>query len=222
MYELLIPLFIAALSLFIIILPAFLLYAIPVRIVISIARDDERDDSTITASWAIAGIRVFRIGRAQKFSVLVAGRSIWSGTGSDTVQQAKEPGSPGSSLSGVDIIRTALAVAGPAGRLVLIIWQQSCIDAMRGRIRIGLGDPVSTGMLYGGYWASRFAMNAARIFIDLEPEFDRAVIEVDVTMNLRIRHPLLIVMQGLVIVRDPQIRKSLTKFKPTGLGSAGT
>ncbi len=222
MDESLIPLFIGALALLIAILPAFLLYVIPVRIVIAYTRDDRTDESTVTLSWACAGIRIARAGSSQELSVLMADHTVWSGKGGERVRHDNADTRPaGPAVSVVDILRSTLGVIGPAGRLVLVIWRLSWIDEIRGNARIGLDNPASTGMLYGGYWASRFAMNAARIYIDLVPEFNRPVIEVDIAMSMRVKHPLLIITQGIEILREPGVRESLAAFRPAGTGASG-
>ena len=90
---------------------------------------------------------------------------------------------------------------------------------MTGSIRIGMDNPAATGMLYGGYQASRFVLNASRIFVDMEPVFGNRVLALDITMRLRIRHPLVIIIRGIALIRNPAVRRSLVLLRA---GAAGT
>ncbi len=91
---------------------------------------------------------------------------------------------------------------------------------MTGSIRIGMENPAATGMLYGGYWASRFVLNASRIFVDMEPVFGKRVLVLDITMRLRIRHPLVLIVQGIALMRNPAVRRSLVLLRPEAAGTA--
>lgn len=92
--------------------------------------------------------------------------------------------------------------------------------SLNGRIRIGTGDPVATGMLYGGYWATRFVLRASRIFIDIKPDFDRKILEMDMIIRIPVNHPFRILIAGIRLYRNPDIIQGMTFLKPDSPGVA--
>jgi hypothetical protein len=69
-------------------------------------------------------------------------------------------------------------------------------------------------MLCGGYWATRFVLRASRIFIDMIPDFDRKILEMDMTIRIRVNHPLRILIAGIRLYGNPDIRQGITFLKP--------
>ena len=220
METLLIPIFMLLCLAGAIILFSLTLYAIPVRFAVAFRHGTGLDENGILASWGPVGVGTASAGGILKTSVLLAGRNVYSREDHD--QEGKvvtRPASPGPHQTADQIIRQFLPVMQPAGKLVIAIWQQSRLDGITGKIRIGLADPASTGMLYGGYWASKFAMNACRIYVELEPVFLQEVLDVDIMLRVRIRHPLVIVLRGVELVKDPVVRKTSGRSGPTPVGA---
>jgi len=89
-----------------------------------------------------------------------------------------------------------------------VFWQQSRFDSASGRVWLGLGDPVLTGEVCGMYWASRFALLASRISVELEPVFDREFLELDVTVRINVKHPLLVLLAAGRPALNPAIREA--------------
>ena len=50
-------------------------------------------------------------------------------------------------------------------------------------------------------------MNASRIFVVMEPVFGNRVVECDLTMRLKFRHPLVILIEAVTLVRNPDVRE---------------
>ena len=70
-------------------------------------------------------------------------------------------------------------------------------------------------MVYGGYWASRFAFTASRIYVNVVPDFNGEILELDLKIRIRIRHPLILLIHGFFFMREPAIRR-FGIFKPAG------
>jgi hypothetical protein len=107
-----------------------------------------------------------------------------------------------------EFVHVVQKVMGPVGSFGSAFWQQSRFVDARGTVRLGLGDPVLTGEVCGMYWASRFILFASRIYIELEPVFNKAVLELDITVRLKVKHPLLVLLAGIRLARYPAIREA--------------
>ena len=60
-----------------------------------------------------------------------------------------------------------------------------------------------TGECCGLYWATRFVLEAYRTYLDFEPDFDREVFELDITVKAELRHPLLVLAAGMRLALHP-------------------
>jgi len=227
---LLLPVFI----LFLIVLPALflalLLYAIPVQACASVTYKGERMAEVMVISWSAAGVRVTGFGAGQVIEVLLLDHVILRHTGSletpngDTekkITPGELIGADGAFRTG-ELIHLVQQVTGPVGTFMSVIWQQSRFTGACGTVTFGLGDPALTGEVYGYYWASRFLLLASRIDIRMQPVFDRAILELDITVQGKVTHPLLVLIAGLDLVRDPSIREVLAQGKPARAGVTGT
>jgi hypothetical protein len=172
-----------------------------------------RRENVITVSWAIAGIRISRTGETSTTSVLIGGHDVYSRKDVDELPWETEAPASGPHISRGEIARYLLPAVMPLGRLCVAVFRQIRIEEICGRVRIGTGDPVSTGMLYGGYWASRFAMNASRIFVEMEPVFGARVVDCDLTLRLKLRHPLVIIIEAFILLRNSSVRKLMAAFR---------
>ena len=106
------------------------------------------------------------------------------------------------------IVPVIQKIMGPVGSFGSAFWQQSRFIDASGTVTLGLGDPVLTGEVCGMYWASRFALLASRIYVELEPVFDRTVMELDVTVRMKVTHPLLVLLAGFRLARHSAIREA--------------
>jgi hypothetical protein len=218
----LIPLFLTAVLCGVFIMSALILYAVPVRFAISYSLKEGWEESTITASWGpVSGSMIHRAQR-RVMRILFIGRKIWSRSEPDDNPRtdAAKPSTHGQGLSPAEILGVVLPIIGDAGTFLGELYRQSRLDKVTGTIRIGMENPAATGTLYGGYWASRFALNASRIFIEMEPVFGERVLDLDITMRLRIRHPLILIIKGIALVRNPALRRSLGLLRNQTMGTA--
>jgi hypothetical protein len=49
---------------------------------------------------------------------------------------------------------------------------------------------------------------ASRIFIEMKPDFNREIFEMDVAIRLRINHPLRIIIAGIQLMRNRAVRNA--------------
>ena len=229
MDELLIPVFILFSLLALVLALALLLYAIPVRAAVTLVRMVDRREQVVVISWGGVAVRSSGAGTGRVTEVLVLGKTVLSHAGSmkPVGGPAKERGedeiaAPSGTIPIGRLVRVVLAAIGPVGRFGSEFWRQGRFEGASGTVRLGLGDPVLTGELCGYYWASRFLFLASRIDIGLEPVFDRAVLELELTIRMRVEHPLRILFAGLRLVRDPAMKEVMdfaVQGRPEGAAS---
>jgi hypothetical protein len=206
-------------SLFVpVLLLALLLYAIPVRAAATVMLKDKRQEQVLVISWGIFGIRTSGTGEGRLTDVLIAGNAIFSHSGS-----IKPDGKAGevtgipetSTLSAVspdisEIVHVVQKMIGPVGSFGSAFWRQSRFVEASGTVMLGLGDPVLTGEVCGMYWASRFVLLASHISVELEPVFDRAVLEMNMTVRIKVKHPLLVLLAGFRLAWHPAMREAIS------------
>jgi hypothetical protein len=194
---------------------ALLLYAIPLRIAATLVHSDDRDVQEMRISWGIIAFRIRGHGPGQQVQVLFLDHAVLSHTG--LLEERKEEGRPDitpenllgkdGTLQAGELIHLVQEITGPVGSFLSVLWQRSRFSGARGTLTFGLGNPSLTGEVFGYYWASRFILLASRIDIRMIPVFDRPVLEFDITVHSTIEHPLLILIAGIGLFRDPAIRR---------------
>jgi len=217
MDALLIPVFVLISLIVPVLFLALLLYAVPVRSAVTIVLQGKRQEQVLVISWGIFGIRTSGAGGSRLTEIRIADVTVLSHTGS--IKQEKEAGnSTGIPETGTwsatygdicEIVPAVRKMAGPVGSFGSAFWQQSRFVGASGTVTLGLGDPALTGEVCGMYWASRFVLLGSRIDIDLEPVFDRAVLEMDITVRMKVKHPLLVLLAGFRLAWHPAIREAL-------------
>ena len=217
MDALLIPVFVLVSLTVPFLLLALLLYAIPVRAAVIIVLKGKRQEQILVISWWLFGIRTSGTGDGRLIEVLIAGLAVFSHTGSlkpdrkaAKVTDISETGIPAAaSLDIGEIVHVVQKMTGPVGSFGSTFWQQSRFVSASGSVTLGLGDPMLTGEICGMYWASRFLLLASRIYVELEPVFDKAVLELDVTVRMKVKHPLLVLLAGFRLAWHPTIREAI-------------
>jgi hypothetical protein len=217
----LIPVFIVACIILFCEFFAVLLYAIPLRFVLRLLQMEGQNEQSVMVSWGLIGCRFTNSGNQQKIEVCVGKYIIFSHPierEPEKVDKQKIP-QPSDFRSGERYLAFFSGMIKPAGRFVSVLWHECRFDNCTGSIRIGTKDPVATGILYGGYWATRFGLQAARIFIEMKPEFNREIFEIDVAIRLRINHPLRIIIAGIQLMRNPAVRNAVNPEKSRSGGA---
>jgi hypothetical protein len=187
---------------------AVLLYAIPLRFALRLVHKEGHHEQSVSVSWGLIGCRITNSGNQQKIEVCLGQYIILSRPIEGKPKRgddAKIP-EPADFRSGERYLAFFSGMIKPAGRFVSVLWHECRFEHCTGSIRIGTKDPVATGILYGGYWATRFGLLASRIFVEMKPDFNREIFEMDVAIRLRINHPLRIIIAGIQLMRNPAVR----------------
>jgi len=221
MNTLLIPLFIVACIAFFCEFFSFLLFTIPVRFVLRLLHLEGHDEQSVLVSWGLIGCRIINGGNQQKIEVCISHLILLSRQieGEPKRGDEKKIPEPADFRSVERYLTFFSGMINPAGRFVSVLWHESRFENCTGSIRIGTKDPVVTGILYGGYWATRFGLRASQIFIDVMPDFNREIFKMDVAIRLRINHPLRIIIAGIQLMRNRAVRDIRTPEKSRSGGA---
>lgn len=187
----LVLIFILACPVFFALVVLHLAFWIPVRFSARAVLDEKTAEFSTTVRWAIAGVRLTKQRGSSKTEILLLDHAFTlrePDRDDKPVPPQKTDSVPVKSVS--DLMTSIQAAAGPAIRIGTALCRQTSFEEIRGEAALGLGDPAATGMLYGSFWASRFAFDAARIHVRMIPVFDRAVFRLDLTIRFRLNHPL--------------------------------
>lgn len=231
MEALLIPAFILSLLLLAAAAGALLLYAVPISASATFVHTADRRTQVIRIAWGPVAIRTTGTGPGMVTGVLVLDRPLITHTGrleapapepADTVPAPQPEPSHGTGLDTGELVHIVHRLIGPVGKFGSAFWRASRFVDARGTVRLGLGDPALTGELSGYYWAFRFLLIASRIYVELEPVFDRPVLEFDVTVRTEVPHPIVVMAAGLDLARDPAVADLLGRLqrKPAGAAAA--
>lgn len=221
MDALLIPVFIIACTLLIGEFFALLLYAVPVRFALQLVQKEGSREQSVAVSWGLIRFRVINQGDQRRIEVCIGNHGIHSRVAEGEPmrdEDAKLP-APADLRSVGQYLNLFSRMIVPAGRFGSLLFHECRFENCTGSIRIGTKDPVATGILYGGYWAARFGLMASRIFIDMKPEFNREIFETDMILRLRINHPLRIIIAGIYLLKNRNIRRGSNPGKPRSGGA---
>jgi hypothetical protein len=224
MDPLLIPVFIIACIILFCECIAVLLYAIPLRFVLHLIQTEGQNEQSVMVSWGLIGFRIINGGNRQKIEICIGHHIILSRPieGKAETVDKKKILEPADFRSGERYLSSFYGMIKPAGRFVSVLWHECRFENCTGSIRIGTSDPVATGILYGGYWATRFGLQASRIFIEMKPDFNREIFEIDVSIRLRINHPLRIIIAGIQVMRNRAVRNALNPEQSRSRGAVKT
>ncbi|MDD1720054.1 MAG: DUF2953 domain-containing protein [Methanoregulaceae archaeon] len=106
---------------------------------------------------------------------------------------------------------TGLVSAAPAMvRAAIRFLRLMSVHSLKADLRIGLGDPYRTGILYGALAAFQpFLNDTPGRSVSFEPVFDRMVIDGFIETVIRIRNPVLLITTGVKMCADPEFREAL-------------
>ena len=234
MDALLIPLFVLSFVSVPLLGLTLLLYAVPVHVTVRFIIREGYHGQILEMSWGVLGIRASVSEECMVTDVLILDHAVFSPAGAVAPDRGEEapntpdqplpvhPGSPeDGSLQASEIFSLVGKTAGPVGSFLAAFWRQSRFEEARGKVVLGVDDPVLTGEICGMYWASRFLFEACRIYIDFEPVFDRRVLELDVAIRMKVRHPLLLLIAGLGFARQPAVKEAANVIRVRRRGEAG-
>ena len=221
MDEFLIPVFIIFSLLVPVTALALLFFAVPVRAAITLVWHGDRHEQAVVVSWGIAAIRSSGKGSDRKTEVLIANRTVHSGNVTESKKSVPDrTPAPPSALNIDEVVQIIQKIIGPVGAFGSVFWNESRFEDARGAVTLGLSDPALTGEICGYYWASRFILHASRVYIELEPVFDRQVFGMDITVRVKVRHPLLVMIAGLELARNPAVKAAMHRVMGKSRGVA--
>jgi len=187
--------FISACLLFIL-AASFLLYQVPLRVTVSFRQEGSMQKTALMAVWGMLGMRRTNTGNDRLTEICVGKLVVLSRAAPVHEEENQtEPGIAGI-RSAPDLVPFVRDITGPVRELVHALYHEISFRDARGTVRIGFSDPVATGMLYGGYWATRFVLEASRIRLDMVPVFDRECLELDLAARFTVSHPFRILGIG--------------------------
>lgn len=199
---------------------ALILYVVPLRFLVRFNAREHRKETMVTVSWSMVSICFKTMADQRDLVILVADHVLYtqnlsprSPSAIPKPLQKPAPTEDEEIRTAEDLIPIIQHLIGPVKKIGLVLYRQSSFEDVRGTVRIGLGDPAATGMLYGGYWATRFVFTASRIYIDLKPDFDREILEMELSVRFRIHHPLRILIAGIQVARTPDVMKIISSLR---------
>ena len=206
------PIFLLAAGVCILLLfSALALFLVPVIVLVAIGRRPGSASAMLQASWGIIGARARREGGDTRVEYLFLGRPIHTRSGggrkAPPVQRPEGKRPAPSTLSWAWLLLRLIKPVSSFGDRLL---HATTLLEARGRLRVGVGDPVETGLLFGRYCALAPLLRVNRIYLDLSPVFDRQVLEGEVAARLRIDRPLLLILAGAGLLLNRDVRAALS------------
>lgn len=216
MATVLIPVFITACTFLIFLFPALLLYLVPVRFLLFVSQKEGHQKYSVSISWGVITYRIIQSGEGRRNEILIGEHALYSrqAAGKPHADESLDLPAPAGLQSVEGYLNLIPRLIEPAGRIGSVLYHESTFEDCAGSIRIGLKDPVVTGLLYGGFHAARFMLVASRMYIDMTPEFNREIFEVDMKSRFRINHPLRVLVAGLHLLTTPGVRKGMFSGRP--------
>ncbi|MEN6397109.1 MAG: DUF2953 domain-containing protein [Methanoregula sp.] len=198
---------------------ALLLYAVPLRFFVQYTGTEDRKETMAAVSWNRLSICLKTAADRRELVILAAGHVLISQNlhlpppSPPPKNQQKSPRPENEEIrTAEDLIPLIWHLIEPVKKIGLVLYRESAFENVRGTVRIGLGDPAATGMLYGGFWATRFVFSASHIYLDLTPDFNRKILEMELSVRFRINRPLRILVAGIQVVRTPGAREFISNL----------
>lgn len=205
---------------FLILIIVFILI-IPLRISLSLLSSGSGTKGTLTGSWLIFGLEVMVSDEDPQASVMVGRTRLITRPLSLFMSPSQEDPVFSGASRFPDIFSIFPAFQGPVLSAVLDLINHTRFDYARGTAQIGFGDPSATGMFYGLYRAARPLMQIHRITLNVVPDFNREIYEIDVNTRFHIVYPVRMIVNAVKVVKHPavwRVMKTMRK-KPGGMAA---
>jgi hypothetical protein len=192
-----------------------LLYAFPVHVSLSCVSEPQRKERAVSICWLMVCVRRSYTAGMTQTDVLVARHILRSSQqeNDDDQVRAREPAPSFEPDNLPQILLLMPLLAGPVVDFCCRLFRLVSIDSVRGTMRIGLADPVCTGMVYGWYCAVRPLLAYSRIFLEITPVFDRNVCDMELEMRWDLRHPLMLAISAWRLYRNRDVQEALSIMK---------
>jgi hypothetical protein len=189
---------------------------IPVAVHVAAGRVPGSAYASLQASWGCIGARARREGPVSRLEWLFLGRPFLSRPLESRETPVAEPVAGRTPAPMVSQARALLKLARPLCSLGKRFLSAVTFGEIRGHLRIGLRDPVDTGVLYGWYCALVPLLRGNRIELAVRPAFDREILEGEVRADFRIHRPLLLLLAAAGLFLDPDVRSALATLREGG------
>jgi hypothetical protein len=192
--------------------PIPLFYVFPVHVSLFCVSHQQRKETAVSITWLIFCVRQVYTAGMTRTDVIAAQHILWSNRQEkdDDHVRASEPASSWELKNLMQILLLMPQLAGPVVQFWCRLFRLVCINSVRGTMRIGLADPVISGMVYGWYCAVRPLLAYSRIFLDITPVFDRSVLAMELEMRWDLRHPLMLAIYGWRLYRNRDVQEAIS------------
>jgi len=197
----------------VIVLTGILILIIPLNISLSFLSHGGERKGILAVSWLILGLEMLVSGEGSQVSVTVGRTRLITrplslfATSTEKPFRVPDPGRV------PDIISTLPALQGPVLHAILDLIHHTRFDYARVTARIGMSDPSATGMVYGMYRAVLPLLPVNRFDLNMIPEFNREVCEIDITTRFHVRYPFRILVNAVKVVKHPAARKVMKTMR---------
>jgi hypothetical protein len=190
------------------------LFFIPVIARVALGKTPGSGYFLMQASWGWIGARTRVEGGSSRQELLLGDHPLFTKTAKAEEPRAagaekeprKTPFSTERLLHLLKLIRPLLSLGGK-------ILHRMTLEEIRGRMKIGFSDPAHTGILYGWYCAILPLLGCTRVSLDVNPVFDREVLEGEVMARVRIDRPLLLILAMARLFLDRDVRAALSGLR---------
>jgi hypothetical protein len=207
-----IPIFLLVVGIFLLFI--LTLYFIPVIVQIALGKTPESGYLLIQASWGPIGARTRKEEGESRQEFLIGERPFYSRTVKD--RKIPEPEAREDLRKIPFFVRRSihfLQLIPPLSRLGGKLLSTMTLQEIRGNLIIGFRNPADTGIFYGWYCAIFPVLSGSRVSLDVEPVFDRQVLEGEIMARVRIDRPLLLVIAMFRLLIDQDVRKTLSVLR---------
>jgi hypothetical protein len=208
----------------IILLIVLALYLVPV--VISTVAECSREIARVTAviSWGFVGTRLRIEDEVRTLEIMIFGypiirRDLRAQPAPPPEEKKEEEERPRLKVS--DYLGAATDLWPSIRQIMDAFFRSLALEKLQGDIILGLESPANTGIVYGYCTALRYMLwPAEAVDIKMTPIFDREVLEGTLTLRLKIRHPLLILIPVAAALTRKPVRQRIRQLSGRGVSGA--
>ncbi len=206
----------------VILLIILVLHLVPVDA--TLAAEVSKDTALMTASavWGIVGARIYVGDGARRMDVLLAGHPVMKRDLGGVLEKKPEEEEERRPGSGIREYVDAVGDIWPhIGQVLRALLRSLSLQELTGEVTLGLESPAATGILFGYCSALRYSLWAVEpIDFRMTPVFDRRVLEGRLTVRVRIRRLLLIVVPVIAALMKRPVRERLRQISRRGVSGA--
>lgn len=93
-------------------------------------------------------------------------------------------------------------------KVLLTIYNSFVLRSVSCDVRLGFGNPATTGLIYGYFWALKAILSPVdKVRLSMVPSFEREIIEGNTAFSLLIRRPLIIIYSFAWAITKKPVRE---------------